>query len=245
MALFTDGPAASVDDLTGQDSQLLDVATTEGIDITKKLALAHEELGIELAELLARAGSAAPAANVAVTPALKLWHALRTLELVYGDAYQNQLNDRYAGKRNEFGRRARWAFDKLAGSGIGMVWEPVPRAAPPTLAAAPGALPNDTYYVTMAWLNGPGEEGSCSPVASISLTDSGLMVTPATAPAAATAWNVYVGNSPDTMTRQNLSSNAPGQAWLQLGGITSDGPSPGEGQAPGYVQVITRILQRG
>ena len=40
--------------------------------------------------------------QVVVTPPLKLWHTFRTLEMVYGDAYNSQLNDRYAGKRDEF-----------------------------------------------------------------------------------------------------------------------------------------------
>ena len=43
--------------------------------------------------------------NVVVTPALKLWHTYRALEMVYGDAYNSQLNDRYAGKRDQFHER--------------------------------------------------------------------------------------------------------------------------------------------
>ena len=54
MALYTDGPPSSIEDLSAQDSQLLDVASTEGIDLTKKLALAHEQAGIEIEELLRR-----------------------------------------------------------------------------------------------------------------------------------------------------------------------------------------------
>ena len=54
MALFTDGPPASIEDLSAQDSQLLNVANVEGIDVTQKLCLAHEELGMELYALLNR-----------------------------------------------------------------------------------------------------------------------------------------------------------------------------------------------
>ena len=43
MALFMDGPISNIDDLAGQDSQLLDVANVEGIDVTRKLALAQDE----------------------------------------------------------------------------------------------------------------------------------------------------------------------------------------------------------
>ena len=36
MALFTDGPISCIEDLTAQDSQLLNVASVEGIDMTQK-----------------------------------------------------------------------------------------------------------------------------------------------------------------------------------------------------------------
>ena len=38
MALFTDGPLNTIEDLRAHDSQLVDVASTEGIDLTKKRA---------------------------------------------------------------------------------------------------------------------------------------------------------------------------------------------------------------
>ena len=88
--------------------------------MTRKLALAQEELGLELETLLSQlrtplllGGLNAPPAvdQVVVTPPLKLWHTFRTLEMVYGDAYNSQLNDRYAGKRDQFHERAKWAYE--------------------------------------------------------------------------------------------------------------------------------------
>src|SRR5690349_21619073 len=121
MALFTDGPASTIEDLTAQDSQLLDVAQVEGIDLTRKLALAQEEAALEIEGLLETlrpvdaalwAPTSMGPANVVVTPALKAWHTFRTLEAVYRDAYHSQLNDRYAAKRDEFRERAKWAYEK-------------------------------------------------------------------------------------------------------------------------------------
>ena len=60
MALFIDGPISTTEDLTAQDSQLLDVASTEGIDLWRKLVIAQEELGVELRALLSRAGPGDP-----------------------------------------------------------------------------------------------------------------------------------------------------------------------------------------
>src|SRR5689334_5320374 len=118
MALFTDGIIAAADELAGHDSAVLTIASTEGIDLTKKLSLAMDELALELGNVLP---STDKLDHVAVTPAIRLWHAFRTLELVYRDAYSNQLNDRYAGKRDQFATQAKWAFDKLMESGVGMI----------------------------------------------------------------------------------------------------------------------------
>ena len=48
MALFSDGPTNTIEDLRAQDSQLMDMANTEGIDLTQKLSLAHEQIGVDL-----------------------------------------------------------------------------------------------------------------------------------------------------------------------------------------------------
>ena len=143
MALFTDGAIASIEDLRGHDTQLLNVATVEGIDVTRKLALAQEELGVEVAGLLGRRCSgqlSAPPAieQVVVTPPLKLWHIFRTLEMFYRDAYNSQLNDRYAGKRDEYREMAKWAHDQVMQSGLGIAADPVEQAATPEVQAGGG-----------------------------------------------------------------------------------------------------------
>ena len=102
MALFTDGPVSSIEDLTAQDSQLLDVASIEGIDVARKLTLAQDDVGVELTVLLGKLSFVdqpfwmAPTPtlrSVVVTPALKRWHTYAALEQVYRDAYNTQLND--------------------------------------------------------------------------------------------------------------------------------------------------------
>ena len=195
MALFCDGPASTIEDLQAHDTQLPDVAHTEGIDVTRKLTLAHEEMAVELRVLLARLSGlvnlARPASapsldHVVVTPPMKLWHTFRTLELVYRDAYNNQLNDRYSGKRGEFHELAQWAYEKLIQSGIGMSQDPVPQAASPGLETVPGAIAGGLYYVSMAWTNGAGEEGAASHPATIPVDGSTFL-----------AWISTDNNSPN------------------------------------------------
>jgi len=258
MALFIDGAVSTKEDLTEQDSQLLDVASTEGIDLRSKAALAQEELGVELRALLSRASSwnpfgwSAPAYvdqahidHVVITPPLKMWHTFRTLETVYRDAYNNELNDRYAGKRDAFHEMARWAREKLILLGIGMVWSPVRRAETPAVAPAQGSLAAGTYYVTMAWVNGAGEEGASATPAVAITTGRTLVVQPGAALQGATGWNAYLGVSADSMILQNPLRLAPGQSWTQPPTLTAAGRKAGSGQAPSYLWPAPRILQRG
>jgi hypothetical protein len=254
MALFIDGFVSSMDDLTGQDSQLLDTASVENIDVTRKLALAQDELALDLDTLLTRLSyteqpfwyTAAPRiATVVVTPPLKMWHTFRALEMVYADAYNSQLNDRYAGKRDQFHARAQWAYEKLVQTGLGIASDPIPQAAMPTLTIAGGALPDGIYYVTMAWTNREAEEGASAVPNAITTGSSSLLAQAGNPPLNATGWRVYVGGAPDSMVLQNESPIAIGQTWLQPDTLITVGPAPSSGQLPNYTRPVPRMIQRG
>jgi hypothetical protein len=202
MALFTDG-IGTIQDLTSQDSSVLNTARNENIDLSQKLAAAQQQLGIELTTLLQRSSTYdwqvwlqpdPELSNIVVTPALQLWHVFQTLWLVYQDAYFNQLNDRYKGKRDQYKELAKWAMDKLIEAGVGVAADPIPLAVPPQLTSIPGGQPAWTYYASTSWLNVSGQEGQPS-TASCLTTDAGtlLVVQPLDPPANAAGWNVYVG----------------------------------------------------
>lgn len=254
MALFTDGPVAGMEDLMAQDTQLTNVANVEGIDVTQKLLLAQEELALEITILLRGSGRAEQAiwlssqpniGNVVVTPALKLWQTFRGLELVYGDAYSSQLNDRYRAKRDQFHERANWAYERLLLIGFGMVWSPVPQAEEPQVVSAEGSLENGTYYVAMTWTNSRSEEGAPSVLTPITTTGSSWSVQPAPPPSSAAGWNIYAGTDPAALSRQNGSTIAVGQTWLEPNAITSGGAGPGCGQSPNYLMPVPRVILRG
>jgi hypothetical protein len=245
MALLIDGPPSTIEELTSHDSQLLNVASAEEIDITQKLALAQRTTALEVEALLRNRGHHVDVSHVVVTPWLRMWHTYATLELIYADAYNSQLNDRYAGKRDQFRALANWAYDKLVQTGLGVTDRPVPQASQPSVEAGAGSLPDDTYYVTMAWVNAGGEEGASAVPATITTSSSGFLVTPPEPPAEAAGWNVYSGAAPGTMARQNDAPLPTGQAWLQVDVPLMAGKKPGEGQAPNRVLGLPRILQRG
>jgi hypothetical protein len=241
MALFTDGPVSTIEELAGHDSQLLNVATVEGIDVTTKLELAQEELGIELETLLERR----LLDKVVVTPPMRLWHAYLSLEMVYRDAYNNQLNDRYGNKRDEFRDLARWAMDRLIRLGVGLVEHPVPKAAEPNVTPTPGPLADGTYYVTVAWVNAANEEGGSANAVNVTTTSSTFVVNPRHAPQVAVGWNVYAGVDPEHLVRQNTTPNPLVSTWVQPEALATDGNRPGTGQAPNSVHRVARRISRG
>jgi hypothetical protein len=184
--------------------------------------------------------------NIVVTPPLQLWHIFHTLVLVYQDAYFNQLNDRYKGKRDQFQQLAKWAMDKLIQTGVGIAADPIPQAAPPQLTSIPGGQPATTYCAATSWLNVEGEEGQASNPSTLTVAaGNALVVQPVSQPANATAWNVYAGLSPTAMTLQNASPLALNQVWVQAGPVSTLGQAPGNGQAPDYLSALPRLIQRG
>jgi hypothetical protein len=254
MALFIDGYISGLDDLAAQDSQVLDIASEESINVTQKMGLAQETIGLDLVSML-RGGESfswplwliyEPRVDqITVTPALKLWHTYLTLELVYRDAYFDQLNDRYGAKRDQFHLLAETARERLIELGLGIAADPVRQAATPQLIAIPGTLPDGTYYATMSWVNQNGQEGASAVPEAITTSTSSFEVQPGNAPANAAGWNVYVGTAPQSMYLQNTSLLVLGSLWQQPAVLTIGGAMPGNGQKPTYQKAVPRLLQRG
>jgi len=253
MALFSDGYISNLSDLRDQETGLLDTAHSEAVDLTTKLRLAQEEIGVEVVAFLLEHGrgvcgeeSIRQLTHVAVTPALKHWHTFQTLALAYRDVYYNQYNDRYAAKWKEYSRLGRSSASLLFDSGVGVVLDPVERAAAPVLNWAPGTMTAGTYYVRASWVSATGTEGTPSETAALVTEESTqLVVTPPAAPAKAAGWNVYAGVVAGETTLQNDSPLAPGSSWiLPVTGLRT-GRKPEEGQSPDVYVTISRTFRRG
>jgi len=254
MALFVDGLAAGVDDLTNQDSGLLDVAQTCGINVTTKIALAHEEIAADLQLWLDRPRTSldmvwSPVLHigqVVVTPALKRWETMLALALFYRDAYFSQLADRYQAKWDEYSKLTRTAYEKYMVSGMGLVNNPVPQAPAPVLGSVAGPQQGGTFYACISWLNAAGGEGAVSATSSIVVADSSLMTVGApAAPANVTGFNVYAGLSLNAMVLQNDVALPLGGSFTYVPGFVTQGKLPGSGQAPEFTRPLVRMLLRG
>jgi hypothetical protein len=256
MALFTDGADVSIDDLTQYDSGLLDVSAVEGINLTAKLSLAHDEAGIELKALFERSRTNYDAVltyshiglrNLVVTPPVRLLHVYQTLAMVYRDAYFNQLNDRYQAKWKEYSSLTKWAKDKLIEVGVALVTDPVPRAEAPLVTSIAAAENSGTFYFSVSFLNGAGEEGAPSAPVTFTTVDGNVAdVQPSNPPMNASAWNMYGGTSPNAMYRQNESPMDIGTDFAFFPSLAAtSGVLPGTGQAPNLHRTLPRLLQRG
>src|SRR5256885_14997876 len=108
--LLMDGSPNDTEALRVYESSILEVAHSESIDLDIKLGLALEEISEDVLDvLLAHSPETFPFArrtrgvsDVVVTPQLKRWHAVHTLEVFYRDTFNNQLNDRYQAKAQEY-----------------------------------------------------------------------------------------------------------------------------------------------
>jgi hypothetical protein len=255
MALFTDGTLSSIDELLAYESSLLEVARTERIDLTVKLILARQEIGIELSAFLVEQGGSEwsgmvwPALglkNIVVTEPLKKWHVFHTLALVHRDAYNSQLNDRYQGKWKEYDRLAKWAAGSLYRIGVGVVGDPVVQADRPGLSSVAGPLPGATYYARVAWVSAGGEEGNPSDLAVLATPASTLLVAEAVNPPAnARDWNVYAGLSINEVTLQSDVPLPVGQTWTAPASGLKRGRAPGNGQAPQSYLRASGTFRRG
>ncbi len=254
MALFTDGPAPTIEELVDEDSGLLDVAENAGINVTAKLRLAHEEVASELELWLNRRRPAAEVlwapspriAQIVMTAALKRWELLQALSTVYRDAYFGALVDRYQAKWHEYRQLGRDARESFVASGLALVSDPVPRPEPPVLGTTPGTYPGGTYYVSVAGVNRGGQEGAGSWASSVTTTDgNAILVAPAVWAENAISFRVYAGRAPGAMVLQNTVDIPAGVTFTYLPGQLTEGRAPGSGQAADFVRPLARTIQRG
>ena len=257
MALFTDGPINGTAELQNYENAILDVAAVERIDLSAKAMLAQQEIATEVTLFLMRRMPlqeyplATPmrqktgVSDVVVTEPLRRWHAQKTLALVYRDAYNNQLNDRYQGKWNEYEQLAKDSSRHYFQIGVGLVEGPVPKAPVPILTTTPGIGTNTTYYVATTWRNQAGQEGAPSELGQMATTaQQQLVVDAGAAPTGVNGWNVYAGNTPSTIRLQYSSPIAIGNTWTLSGGLVT-GPGPGQGQQPTWFLSDQRVIERG
>jgi hypothetical protein len=265
MALFTDGPPASIDDLRRYDSSAESLAYDAGINLDDKLTVAAEEVGQSIfGFLLFHSTPCYPGiglslnvvpgearrqrlglSDVIVTPAVRRWTSLKALSCLYRDAYESDVTDRYRVKWEEFERLASAAEDFTFTTGVGLSLSPVPKAPVSTVTQASQTETGVDCAIRVTWVNGQGGEGAPSDVWNAPLAPGDQVTVSSPAPAGVSGWNIYVALADSTPALQNSAPLAPGAGWtMPLGSLASGRPIL-EGQPPDYIVVERRILPRG
>jgi hypothetical protein len=254
MALLVDGNISAVGDLQSYDTGVLEAARGESIDLEQKLRLGEQEITIHVATFLLRQRGRVPVrhngepdlSGVVVTAGLRRWHVLRTLALVYGDAYGSQLNDRYQKKRDYFERQAKEAEESYVDAGVGFVNDPIGRARQPQVTVGGAGPAAATYAVSVAWRSFRGERGEGSiPLVLKTENGQGWQVTGTYPPSNAESFDVYAGESESIMTQQNVAPVQVGGVWVLPADGLVTGPTPGDGQDVDYWIRHERVMRRG
>lgn len=246
MALWIDGSMPSLADLQRYDSGLVAVASTEGIDVEEKIAGARAEISTALDAFLASEGSTVRLDQIVATEALTRWAIAHSLALTYRDAHFHHLSERHKGNWKAYESEARTAMATLFQLGVGFTSAPLRRPAKPGVSTASGTQPAASYFVRISWVNALGGESEASDIqAFVQASPGGITVTPVGAPANATGFHVFAGNTADAQFQQNASPLALPGSWTLPGGGLTGGRAPGAGQpSEGYVRRSNR-LNRG
>jgi hypothetical protein len=255
MALFWDGPISDPADLQRYENAILNVASGESIDLGAKIQLAQEDLANEIRLFLIRRaslrdhslglGPSRDMKGVVVTGSLQQWHVHRTLSLIYRDAYNNQLNARYQGKWIEYEQLAKASALTYFQIGVGLVADPVPKAAAPVLSNVAGTAAAGMFYVAVTWVSGSGDQGAPSDLVQLGTSNGQqLVVTVGGPPQNVTSWNAYVGMSPSSLNLQNSSPLGTTSTWTMSSGLNPGAPLP-SGQRPTWFVVDHRVIERG
>ncbi len=249
--LFTDATISTVADLSAYESEVEEIAAVSAIDLDGKMQCAQAEVGFEVLATIAprvSAGLSCSLDQVVVTDSLKLWHTFQTLALVYRDAYERKLNDKYLAKWNEYRSLARWAMNLYFNLGVGLVSRPLPAPGKPVLDSVPGASAEDiTYFACVSWMRGSSESAAGASASCTVPAGEALRVSVAglRAPTDADGWVPYVGLASGSEQRQVGAYCLLDEAWLMPESGLVTGPGLPTGQAPDVFREFARSLQRG
>lgn len=259
MALFTDPDVITLDDLLQFESSLVQVSTTHGIDVATKINLAVNAISDKLMLWLLNSGASDPQflqrrnlglSTVVVTPTLYRWLCFDSLARFFAEAYNVQLNTRFQQKWTEYKKQSQDASDMVFMSGLGIVYNPLPKPAVPVLVLGSGSAPAESVFVQTTWVDNNGNESAPSDVNAQLLPPlSGLTVTPVSQtgqlPAAAVGWNVYARTTDANLTLQNAAPVPLASSWqLPTAGLLA-GALPSGGQQPNFYIALTRRILRG
>ncbi len=259
MALFTDEAVVTLNDLLPFEVSLAQVAATHGINVETKIDLSMTNVGNKMLMWLYSVGASDPQwltrrfiglSTIVVTPTLFSWICFDSLSRFFAEAYNVQLNTRFQAKWTEYQKEAADASDLFFMSGVGGVYNPLPRPELPLTSVGDGNASAQAIFIQTAWVDATGTESAVSAVNGQVLSGAASIAVAMAegavgAPAAAAGWNVYASATQSGFSLQNATPLPIGSAWqLPETGLLA-GSSPQGGQNPQYQVALSRQIRRG
>lgn len=244
MALFTDAEVIRVEDLRKHESGIETVANAEGLELAQKIELAGARVAAQLRRMLRdpRAASEVPTSGtqglgldvVVVTEELRHWLAEESLLAVYQDLSARRSSKRYSSRAGALDATSRSAKRTLEASGVGIVRDPIPRAARPLLSSIAGTVGPAVLFFSVALSKGQSE-GAPSPAAAHSLgSGTSVEISSPEGPAAMDGYHVYAGTESADLERQTATPVPIGTAWQLPDSGLVGGAKAKSGQSPDY-----------
>lgn len=253
MGLWKTETTAGIEALRARESEVLEVAGSEGIDLDEKRRLGFAEIGGRLGRFLDEEDPDAAGTReeqvdrVVVTEPLKRWHESLVLALVYRDAHHRQMGERFQGKLRIYEEQQAEAERDLFEGGVGVVRQPLPAPEAPKVRSIPGGESGGSVVIAITWVGADGLESERSNAVLFPGGANGAcqVEAPEAPPEGASGWNVYAGEAESELFLQNAVPLATNASWELPASVVSTGKRPGEGQRPDYYVKRQRRLRRG
>jgi hypothetical protein len=243
--LFTDGIILTIQDLREHDNYVLEIANTESIELSSKLAIAQRSVGYELASFLASRETSIGLDRVVVNEELRDLLAVQTLAAIYADAYNRHLNDRYLGRAKEFRQTGERSFQRFLHNGVGISGSAVARASLPVVSNFSGGdLQPGSYVVQIAWEHLARTVGEKSEMLIVDCFTGGLSISPTNRPINMAGWHAFIGPADGTIVRQNVAAIEPNGTWEQRVALRYDLPVTDPSGPDYYVRQAGQMVRR-
>jgi hypothetical protein len=243
--LFTDGTILTLQDLQDHDNFVLEVASTESIELSSKMAIAQRAIGYELASFLGTRETPLSLSRVVVNDELRDLVAIRALAAVYSDAYNRHLNDRYLGRAKELRQAGEHSFYRFLQNGVGISGTAVARAEKPMVTTLlNGELLPGSYVIQIAWQHAVGTVGELSEEVTVECPGGSLMIFPPASPTNINGWHAFIGTAGNKPMRQNATPVATNLEWEQSAPLRSDLNGPQPSGPDYYVRHSTHMVRR-
>jgi hypothetical protein len=228
MALLKDQPISCLTDWMAFDSKLSILSEQESTSIEAKSRLAQNEIETQVTSFLLRQSGLSESASrqlldkVVVTEPLSRWHSLLTLSMFYIDVASLQSSALHREQAKYYESKAEAASSQLFETGVGVVYQPIPKAPTPLVVSGEGSNPQRFLRGRIRFVDLDGGVGALSDEFLLDMTaGENIELSLDSLPSRILGWILFLGESSDSL-RESIVSPVPAGTAVT---ITPDMPN--------------------